>query len=652
MKLSSIRVENFRSFVDSTIQLNDYVCLVGPNGSGKSNVLSALNVFFRETQNNQLTVGQLVEEDFHQKNTNCPIRITVEFTDLSTEAQKDFADYFRHGKLVVTAVAEFDSNTNQAVVKQYGQRSGIVEFAQFFKAESNNVKVPELKEIYRVIKDQFPSLPASGIKSAMINNLRNYEANNLDKCQFIPSEDQFYGFSKGVNRLAKHVHWVYVPAVKDPTGEQVESRNSALGKILARTVRSKVNFEDAVKTLRSEMQNQYQILLDQHQSILDETTHSLQSRISEWAHPEARLRLEWKQDLEKSVRVDEPWAHIITGEGEFEGELFRFGHGLQRSFLLALLQELAEIEVTVAPTLILGCEEPELYQHPPQARHLASVLHKLSTTNSQVIVTTHNPLFVSGEGFESVRMVRKAPGSLKSSVSHISFTQIAQTISTLTQKQINQPEGVLAKVHQALQPQLNEMFFARRLILVEGLEDQAYLITYLNLFGLSDEFRRIGCHIVSTNGKSELVQSLAIALHMGIPTYVVFDGDVDKKDKNGSRQLHEKDNKCLLLLMNEKEQDPMPNQTIWGKGFTIWHSDIGKVVEGDIGKEEWQACRSQADVRFGHIGGLKKNMLHIGESLTIAWERGVKSENLEHLCKEILDPENSVQNYTVQNANP
>jgi len=47
------------------------------------------------------------------------------------------------------------------------------------------------------------------------------------------------------------------------------------------------------------------------------------------------------------------------------------GHGLQRSYLLALLQELAGSEAPNAPTLILGCEEPELYQHPPQARHLA-----------------------------------------------------------------------------------------------------------------------------------------------------------------------------------------------------------------------------------------------------------------------------------------
>ena len=49
MKISSVRIEKFRSFEDTTILLNDYACLVGPNGAGKSNVLTALNVFFRES---------------------------------------------------------------------------------------------------------------------------------------------------------------------------------------------------------------------------------------------------------------------------------------------------------------------------------------------------------------------------------------------------------------------------------------------------------------------------------------------------------------------------------------------------------------------------------------------------------------------------
>ena len=642
MRISSVRIVNFRSFEDETLPLNNYACLVGPNGAGKSTVLTALNVFFRESENLPTDLNRLDQEDFHCKQTAKPIQITVTFTDLDDEAKEDFSDYVRQGQLVVSAVATFDDATEKAQVKQYGQRLGMRGFAPFFEAADAGKKVSQLKEIYAGLRKTYPDLSAPGTKDAMIRALREFEEARPGECTLIPSEDQFYGFSKGANRLAKHIQWVYVPAVKDATSEQVEARNSALGKLLSRTVRSKTNFDETVKDLRAHMQQQYQALLDGNQHVLDDISSALQTRISEWAHPDARLRLQWKQDPEKSVRVEEPWAHILAGEGDFEGQLARFGHGLQRSYLLALLQELAGADAAGGPTLMLACEEPELYQHPPQARHLAAVLNKLSGGNAQVIVSTHDPLFVSGEGFEDVRMVRKDAGSSSSLISHMSFSDIAQSVAAATGEPPVKPIGVLAKVHQALQPALNEMFFTRRLVLVEGKEDVAYLLTYLNLLEKAEEYRRRGCHIVAANGKSELLQPVVIAKHMGIPTYLIFDADADKTDRNGSHAKHRRDNKALLTLVDMPNEDPMPTQTIWGTGFTIWQSDIGTVVEAEIGKEDWREFRAEADRRYGHAGGLRKNSLHIGASLAFAWEADKRSDSLERLCTAILSSDSNV----------
>ena len=48
MIIKSIRIKNFRSLVDETIDLNDMNFFVGKNDSGKSNVLKALNLFFNK----------------------------------------------------------------------------------------------------------------------------------------------------------------------------------------------------------------------------------------------------------------------------------------------------------------------------------------------------------------------------------------------------------------------------------------------------------------------------------------------------------------------------------------------------------------------------------------------------------------------------
>ena len=642
MKIGSVRIENFRSFEDATIPFDDYACLVGPNGAGKSTILTSLNVFFRVSENIPTDLSRLDNEDFHRKKTDCPIKITVTFTDLNKEAQEDFADYVRQGQLIVSAVATYDQAAGKADVKQFGQRLGMVDFAAFFEALGDRKNVADLKKIYIELQSTYKDLPKPSTKVAMVEALRAYESGHPDDCELIQSEDQFYGFSKGSNRLAKHIQWVYVPAVKDPTSEQVEARNSALGKLLTRTVRSKTNFDETVKTLRTNMQNQYQTLLNDHQHVLEEISTSLQGRLSEWAHPDAKLRLEWKQDPDKSVRVEEPWAHILAGEGDFEGELARFGHGLQRSYLLALLQELAGVDDSGAPTLVLACEEPELYQHPPQARHLASVLYRLSCDNSQVIISTHNPLFVSGEGFEGVRMVRKESGSDSSSISHMSFADVAKSVGAATGEQPTEPEGALAKIHQALQAGLSEMFFTRRLILVEGLEDMAYILAYINLLDRSEEYRQLGCHIVPVNGKSRLLQPLVIAKHMGIRTYLVFDADADKPDRNGSRAKHMKDNKALLTLAGAPNEEPIPDETFRGNGLTMWHSDIGSILQVEFGNDKWAEFCSRADKLYGHTGGLRKNTLHIGASLAFAWDAGKRSPSLDRLCDEILDADNVV----------
>ncbi len=642
MKIASVRIENFRSFNDETISFNDYVCLVGPNGAGKSTVLTALNLFFRESENTPTDLGRLIEEDFHLKNTDAPIRITVTFTDLDEEAQNDFKDYYRQGKLVVSSIATYDANTGKAEVKQYGNRSGIREFARFFELESNRAKVAELREAYNHLRDNWPGLPQTTTKTAMEQALQDYEAEHQDQCELIQSEDQFYGFSKGANRLAKHVQWIYVPAVKDPTGEQVEAKNSALGKLLARTVRTETQLGETVDDLRQQMRGRYQDMLEQEQHSLDSISEKIQSRISEWAHPGARLKLQWGQDPDKSVRVEEPWAHIVAGEDDFDGELARFGHGFQRSFLLALLQMLAETDLDNAPTLILSCEEPELYQHPPQIRHLASVLQQLSNDNAQVFVTTHNPVFVSGLGFEDIRMVRKDSETSSSHVAHMSIEEMSQAIKATTGMQSLSSQGTLAKIHQALQTSLGEMFFTQRLILVEGMEDAAYLTTYFNLLELSNDYRHMGCHIVPANGKSELIRALVIAQHMGISTYMIFDADADKEDRGGSREKHRKDNNSLLNLLHEKTAEPMPEETVWGKGFTMWKSDIGTVVKEEIG-EDWLKFHDIASKAYGAQKHGSKNILHVGATLAAAWDAGQHSHSLKRLCREILNLDNKVE---------
>ena len=636
MKIESIRIENFRIFKDQTINLTDFNCLVGANGTGKSTVIYALNIFFREFS------SELGKEDFHAENTDvtntdAPVKITVTFTNLSDEAKENLKHYVRHDKLVVTAEAKYDSSQEKANVKQYGSRLVIKEFGEFFeKHDSSGVRVSELRECYVKIKMIYPELPNKSTKQDMHDALRTYEEEHKELCELVPSEDQFYGFSRGVNLLSPFIQWVFIPAVKEATDEQRESKNTALGKILQRTVRSDVNFDQQIKDLREHTREDYQKIIDKQQDVLSKISTTLTNRIIEWAHPNASLKLEWMQDPDKGVSINEPYAEIIASEGLFKGNISRFGHGLKRSYLFALLQVLAEIDNDKQPRMILACEEPELYQHPPQARNLSYVLQRLSEQNSQVIICTHSPLFIHGDKIESIRKFNiDQDGS--SVVNQIEMSELCKTlrdIDCLTEEQ--RTIALLPKLHQELQPHINEMFFTPVLVLVEGLEDLAYLKSHLHLTGELKSFLRYGCHIVPANGKSGLIKPYAIAKQLNIPTFIIFDADGDEPDQ-GKRIYHKKENERLMKLHGSIPLVPFPPDIILLGDIIVWDTEIAKCVSKDYAQDQWDRCWNRALSSYDNMKNSKKNVIVIAEFMEILYGEAGKSQKLEDACEMIIE---------------
>ncbi len=634
MKIESLRIENFRAFKDETIEFDDYTSFVGPNGVGKSTVFHALNLFFRQSKDSQTDLLKLSANDFHHANTSQPIRITVTFSSLSDQAKEELADYVRQDKLIITAIAVYDAITEKADVKQFGNRLGMEEFRKFFEADKNGAKAAELKEIFKSFREKYEDISSANSKADMISALHGYESKNPEKCVLIPSEDQFYGVSRGVNKLESHIQWIFVPAIKDATEESEESTKSALGKLLARTVRSQVSFDENIRDLRNNVRAEYQKLLDAEQKTLDDISGSLQNRLSNWAHPNITASIQWKQDPNKSIKIEEPLAGLKVGERGFEGELSRFGHGLQRSYMLALLQELSMFDPENVPTLLMGIEEPELFQHPPQARYLAETLIELSESNSQIIICTHSPLFIPGDSFDRIRLAREEGEPSETKIKRLTYESLAAELHSVGEKLVSE-SGMVAKLYPSLNPVVNEMFFCKKLILVEGHEDIAYISSYLLLTGGMTEFRRHGCHIVPVEGKNKLIKPLAMAKLLDIPTLVVYDSDTNKTTEHEVPK-HKKDNKAILSLKNYADVDEWLSSTVIKDDLTAWQTNLTNEIINELG-EDFKKYEDEAAAFYGNAGGLKKNPLAIAKSLELAWNEGIKSQMLIDLTARIIE---------------
>ena len=627
MRIEKVSIKNFRAIKNCTIEFDAYTSLIGSNGVGKSTVLAALNVFFGNEAGSSTSVKTLSDEDFFQKQTDVPVEIKVTFTNLSDDAKKDFKHYVRVDQLIVAARATFEGGT--ANVERFASRMGIADFAGFFELN----KAADKKEFYKSLQVTYTDFPNWTNATVAAETLRSYEQNHPQNLVEMESRDKFYGVSKGTDILEKHIQWVYVPAVKDAVTEEVESKNTAFTALLDRAVRSKVNFGDQINDLRLKTQEKYQELIEAKNDILVDLSASLKERLQDWGSPRATLSISWYQDPAK-LKIEEPTARLKTGELGFEGSIGRIGHGLQRSYLIALLHELATHGDNNISTLVLGIEEPELYQHPPQAKYLAQVLQNLSDKNAQVIVATHSPYFVSGRGIENVRVIRRND-SAQAYACSTNLENLAKREAEITGKPQQPPDGLKARLDLILQPALREMLFTDKLVLVEGIEDQVILATWIHLGDMESEFRRQGISIVPVNGKSQFLRFCLLAEDLKIPTFLVFDGDNNCKE--GDRQSHASTNNCLFRWSGDGELKDFVSKDFVGNRMAVWKNDIQSSVFGGICTEELDSAKAVVQKRLGGVTKLGKNSLFLYELMFIADELGWKLPSLDAVVNKICD---------------
>ena len=230
------------------------------------------------------------------------------------------------------------------------------------------------------------------------------------------------------------------------------------------------------------------------------------------------------------------------------------------------------------------------------------------------------------------------------SINQYSYSEVAARFAEVVGEPPKEKSAALSKVHQALQPALNEMFFTQRLVLVEGLEDVAYIHSWLILTDRWEAYRRTGCHVVAVGGKSEMIRPAIVALGLRIPVFAVVDADGDKIEKPENQTRHHRDNGALVRLFNGDEADLFPVTTCWLSNLVMWPSDLAATVEREFvealgvqGAEQFDQMRNEASLECGNAGGLNKNAVYIGNLLERLKETGVTSPSLDKVCERIVE---------------
>lgn len=187
---------------------------------------------------------------------------------------------------------------------------------------------------------------------------------------------------------------------------------------------------------------------------------------------------------------------------EFDSE--DVGAGVQSALSVAIARAYAEI---VRKSLLMAIEEPELYLHPHGCRYFYKLLYEFLESNMQIVYTTHERAFVNIMHYKHIHLVRKRNGE----------TYIRSGID------FSLPSLETIKIASKFDDIINEIFFANRVILVEGPVDKIVLRLALEKEGIDIDKENIS--ITDCGGRGTMKDIGAILKHFKIQTFAVIDED-------------------------------------------------------------------------------------------------------------------------------
>ena len=197
---------------------------------------------------------------------------------------------------------------------------------------------------------------------------------------------------------------------------------------------------------------------------------------------------------------------VVTDAGR-KISLDRLGTGTQSAVIIGMLELVLKGKRSRSKVFVV--EEPDAFIHPHGIRRLAELIERIaSEPSAQVLLSTHSPALLTTLVPGEIVRVEKRDGQ----------TEVFQASGAISDQSfaryINQETA--------------EMFFARRVILVEGATERFLLPPLSGLVkrnGQTVEFGRSCTSVIDMGGKSSAVAYLKLLHEFSIDARVILDND-------------------------------------------------------------------------------------------------------------------------------
>lgn len=481
MRILSSKIHNFRTIEELEIRFSSYTIILGLNNAGKSNFIDALRIFYdKDLKFNH-------ERDFPKFTT----------TDEESWAEIEF---------------QLDDSELEIIRQKYQGFQGILRIRKIFQSKETG-------------KD---GKPRSGTLIC------------------INGEFSDERFKDDLGEI------IYVPALSRLDEQTKLTGPSALRDLISFVLKTSFEESASYSGLKSAFENFNSSLKTEETSdgySLESIENEISSELRGWGIKfNINIRPVIFEDLMKNLI--EQKIHDDTLGVALESNAY--GQGMQRQIVYSLLKLVTKFNKTreakpsnkfESKLTVLLFEEPEAFLHPTQIDKLDIGLKTMSDDGmTQVIITTHNPSFVSKNISDLPSLVRLYRDDGRTKVAQLTSEKLDFILTQnqdATYKWAKNPKLKIRSLSAEMEEQLESIkyalwidprraaaFFAQKVLIVEGPTEVA-LINYLqdkDRFNseINDFF------VLDAFGKFNIHRFMNLFSELNIKHAVLIDGDDNK----------------------------------------------------------------------------------------------------------------------------